>query len=30
MRSWKNDPGLKEMNEFLDKYYPEVNRIDAW
>ena len=26
---WKNDPGLKAWNEFLDKYYPEANRADG-
>ncbi len=26
---WKNDPGMKAWNEFLDKYYPEANRADA-
>ncbi len=26
---WKDDPGLKAWNEFLDKYYPEANRTDA-
>lgn len=24
--SWKDDAGVKEMNEFLAKYYPEVDR----
>ena len=26
---WKDDPGLKVWNEFLYKYYPEANRMDA-
>ena len=26
---WKNDAGMKALNEFLDKYYPEANRADA-
>jgi branched-chain amino acid transport system substrate-binding protein len=26
---WKNDPGLRAWNEFLDKYYPDANRIDG-
>ena len=26
---WKNDAGMKAFDEFLDKYYPEGNRIDA-
>src|SRR5207237_8992614 len=26
---WKNDPGMKEFDEFLVKYFPEGNRIDA-
>jgi len=26
---WKNDPGMKEWNAFLDKYYPEANRADG-
>ena len=25
---WKNDPGMKAWNDFLDKYYPEANRAD--
>jgi branched-chain amino acid transport system substrate-binding protein len=27
---WKNDPGMKAWNDFLDKYYPEANRADFW
>jgi branched-chain amino acid transport system substrate-binding protein len=27
---WKNDPGMKAWIEFLDKYYPEANRVDAF
>ena len=26
---WKNDPGMRAWNEFLDKYYPDANRIDG-
>jgi branched-chain amino acid transport system substrate-binding protein len=26
---WKDDPGMKAWNEFLDKYFPEANRTDA-
>jgi branched-chain amino acid transport system substrate-binding protein len=26
---WKNDPGMKAWNEFLDKYYPNANRADS-
>jgi branched-chain amino acid transport system substrate-binding protein len=26
---WKDDPGMKTWNAFLDKYYPEANRTDA-
>jgi branched-chain amino acid transport system substrate-binding protein len=26
---WKNDPAMKKFDEFLAKYYPEGNRIDA-
>ena len=26
---WKDDAGMKALNEFLDKYYPEANRADA-
>jgi branched-chain amino acid transport system substrate-binding protein len=26
---WKDDPGIKAWNEFLDKYYPEANRLDS-
>ena len=27
---WKNDAGMKTFNAFLDKYYPEANRSDAF
>ena len=27
---WKDDAGMKAFNAFLDKYYPEANRIDAF
>jgi branched-chain amino acid transport system substrate-binding protein len=27
---WKDDPGMKTFNTFLDKYYPEANRNDAF
>jgi len=26
---WKDDPGIRAWNEFLDKYYPEANRLDS-
>jgi branched-chain amino acid transport system substrate-binding protein len=26
---WKDDPGMKAFDEFLTKYFPEANRIDA-
>jgi branched-chain amino acid transport system substrate-binding protein len=26
---WKSDPGMKEWNAFLDKYYPDANRTDG-
>jgi branched-chain amino acid transport system substrate-binding protein len=26
---WKNDPGMKAWNVFLDKYFPEADRSDA-
>src|SRR5229473_2506682 len=26
---WKDDVGLKELNAFLDKYYPEANHSDT-
>ncbi|MBR0823162.1 ABC transporter substrate-binding protein [Bradyrhizobium liaoningense] len=26
---WKDDPGIRTWNEFLDKYYPEANRLDS-
>src|SRR4051812_41936868 len=26
---WKNDPGMKAFDEFLTKYFPEANRVDA-
>jgi branched-chain amino acid transport system substrate-binding protein len=27
---WKNDPGMKRFNEFLDKYYADADRNDAF
>jgi branched-chain amino acid transport system substrate-binding protein len=27
---WKDDPDIKGWNAFLDKYYPEANRSDAF
>jgi branched-chain amino acid transport system substrate-binding protein len=27
---WKDDPEIKTWNAFLDKYYPEANRSDAF
>jgi branched-chain amino acid transport system substrate-binding protein len=27
---WKGDPDIKGWNAFLDKYYPEANRADAF
>jgi branched-chain amino acid transport system substrate-binding protein len=27
---WKDDPGMRRFNAFLDKYYPEANRNDAF
>jgi branched-chain amino acid transport system substrate-binding protein len=27
---FKNDAGMKAWNEFLDKYYPEANRVDSF
>jgi branched-chain amino acid transport system substrate-binding protein len=27
---WKDDPGMKAFNGFLDKYYPDANRNDAF
>jgi branched-chain amino acid transport system substrate-binding protein len=27
---WKDDPEIKAWNAFLDKYYPEANRADAF
>ena len=27
---WKDDPGMKTFNAFLDKYYPEANRSDIF
>jgi branched-chain amino acid transport system substrate-binding protein len=26
---WKDDPGMKRFDEFLAKYFPDANRIDA-
>jgi branched-chain amino acid transport system substrate-binding protein len=26
---WKDDPGMKRFDDFLAKYFPEANRIDA-
>jgi branched-chain amino acid transport system substrate-binding protein len=26
---WKDDPGMKTWNAFLDKYFPEADRADA-
>jgi branched-chain amino acid transport system substrate-binding protein len=26
---WKDDPGFRELNGFLDKYFPEANRSDT-
>jgi branched-chain amino acid transport system substrate-binding protein len=28
--AWKDDPGIKKFDEFLTKYFPEANRIDAF
>jgi branched-chain amino acid transport system substrate-binding protein len=27
---WKDDTGLKELNAFLDKYFPDANRSDTY
>jgi branched-chain amino acid transport system substrate-binding protein len=27
---WKDDPGMKTFNAFLDKYYPDADRKDAF
>lgn len=27
---WKDDPGMKRFNAFLDKYYPEADRNNAF
>jgi branched-chain amino acid transport system substrate-binding protein len=27
--AWKDDPGMKRFDEFLAKYFPDANRIDA-
>ena len=27
--TWKDDPGMKAFNEFLDRYFPEGNRADS-
>src|SRR3989440_1085688 len=26
---WDNDPGMKKFYEFLEKYYPEANKLDG-
>ena len=26
---WDNDPGMKKLYAFLEKYYPDANRLDA-
>ncbi|TQF27627.1 branched-chain amino acid ABC transporter substrate-binding protein [Bradyrhizobium sp. UNPF46] len=26
---WKDDPGMKALSDFLDKYYPEADRTDV-
>jgi len=26
---WDNDPGMKKFLAFLDKYYPDANRLDG-
>jgi branched-chain amino acid transport system substrate-binding protein len=28
-QAWKDDPGYKAWNEFMDKYYPDGNKIDS-
>jgi branched-chain amino acid transport system substrate-binding protein len=28
--SWKDDPGFTAWNEFMDKYYPDGNKIDGY
>ncbi len=28
-RQWDNDPGMKKFYEFLEKYYPEANKLDG-
>jgi len=28
-QQWKDDSGIRTWNEFLDKYYPEANRLDG-
>jgi branched-chain amino acid transport system substrate-binding protein len=27
---WKDDPGFKAWNEFMDKYFPDGNKIDSF